>query len=441
MKAITFLGTGDYKETIYYLGEKTSSPTNLFPKVLCEFFQPEKLLVMVTKQAKEKWFENLREQLQPLCLNPVAVDIPEGHKVEDLWQIFGELTKHLDENDEVIFDITHSFRTLPFLAFIAASYLRVAKNVKIKGIYYGAWEARMPQPHGESTLQRDPVDLSQVFDLTPFLNLLDWTTATDQFVKTGNAEALSKLIQHSEELGNTELQGLSSSVNRIALGLDTLRPLCVMEESAKLSEKIQIAEFKINSNLPQLIPLLKKIENDYSQFSLASPKKKDPNTSKIRLAKQLRMVEWYEKRGRWLQALSLARESIVSLICYLLELDALDKNNRDVAEKLINSFYSDNNNIYNQNNQHEELDEYYKARWSRVLEENLRENLHKFWGGKANRIYFRLGKSQPDLTSLRNDVMHAGQKDTSKSVERTIDETKQILSDFRKVITEILTKR
>jgi uncharacterized protein YukE len=76
-----------------------------------------------------------------------------------------------------------------------------------------------------------------------------------------------------------------------------------------------------------------------------------------------------------------------------------------------------------------------------VLEENLRENLHKFWGGKANRIYFRLGKSQPDLTSLRNDVMHAGQKDTSKSVERTIDETKQILSDFRKVITEILTKR
>lgn len=428
MKAITFLGTGKYKETTYYFGTKTASPANLFPKVLCEFFEPKEILVMVTKQAKDMWFGELKSQLKPLCLEPTPVDIPEGHKVEDLWVIFGELTKHLKEKDEVIFDITHSFRTLPLLSFLAASYLRVAKNVTIKGIYYGAWEARKPQPPPDNPFSSSPTDLSPIFDLTPFIKLLDWTTATDQFIKTGDAKSLSELIQNTD--GKQEkLNELALSLNNIALGLNTLRPLYVMEESAKLKRKIQAAELEIKSDLPQLIPLLERIEKDYSQFSLASPKTNQERTNIKRLTNQLRMVEWYEKRGRWVHALSLARESIVSLVCFRLNKNALSENDRERVGKLINKYYSTEKNIP------------YRANWKAAINDNLREALHRFWGGEVNRKHFSLDNSQPDLASLRNDVMHAGQLETSKPIEQTVQETQKILKEFKNVVGEILTQK
>lgn len=429
MKAITFLGTTKYKETTYYFGNKVASPTNLFPKVLCEFFQPEKILVMVTKQAKDMWFDELQNQLKPLCLEPEPVVIPEGHEVKDLWEVFSELTNHLNEEDEVIFDITHSFRTLPLLSFLAASYLRVAKNVTIKGIYYGAWEARKPQPPPDNPSSSNPSDRSPVFDLTPFIKLLDWTTATDQFIKTGEAESLSELIRATDGTQETRLNELAFSINKIALGLNSLRPLSVMEESARLSRKIKDAKLEIESGLPQLIPLLERIEKDYSQFALLSPKTNEKRSNIRRLTNQLRMVEWYEKRGRWVHALSLARESIVSLVCFLLNKNALSENDRDKVGKLINKYYSTESDIP------------YKAGWKTAINDSSREALHKFWGGDANRKQFGLKDSQPDLASLRNDVMHAGQIETSKPIEQTIQETRQILKEFKKVVGEILERK
>lgn len=432
MKAITFLGTGRYKETTYIYSDDEAPVTEIFPVALCHFFKPDELLVLVTKDAEKMWFENFNNQCSAKlkkCPFVRPIKIPDGHSVEDLWKIFGELTKHLSEKDEVIFDITHSFRTLPFLSFLAASFLRVAKDVRIKGIYYGAWEARKPPPPADNPFYSNPTDKSPVFNLTPFLNLLEWTTATDQFVKTGNAESLSKLIHQTDTKGETTLQELSKSINKIAVGLNTLRPLSVMEESANLSSRIQEASEETKANLPQLVPLLEKIEKDYSQFSLASPKSNDAQTNKKRLAKHLRMVEWYEKRERWIQALSLARESIVSLICFILNKDALKENDRDRVGKLINKFYSTERGIP------------YKADWENALDENLRESLHKLWGNEANRNHFGLDDSQPDLASLRNDVLHAGQVDTSKPVEQTIEETKQVLREFKKVVGEILKNK
>ncbi|MBC7225311.1 MAG: TIGR02221 family CRISPR-associated protein, partial [Anaerolineae bacterium] len=51
MKALSFLGTGNYQETTYvFRGEECR--THLFPKALCEFFRPSDLLVFVTEEAE-----------------------------------------------------------------------------------------------------------------------------------------------------------------------------------------------------------------------------------------------------------------------------------------------------------------------------------------------------------------------------------------------------
>jgi len=334
MKAITFLGTGRYKETTYYFGDKTASPTNLFPKVLCEFFQPEEILVMVTKQAKVMWFDELKNQLKPLCLEPTPVDIPEGHKVEDLWEIFGSLTTHLNEKDEVIFDITHSFRTLPFLSFLAASYLRVAKNVIIGGIYYGAWEARSPQPPPDEPFSSSPTDLSPVFELTPFIKLLDWTTATEKFLTTGNAQGLADLLEQSHQTSwhnappenqqdlPYQLKNLGSTLNDLSLALALTRPKEVSRKAENLKLKLASSINELEKWPKPFVMLLEKVRESYSQFS-----KNDLET-------QRKLVGWYIERKRVTQSVTLAREWLVSVVCKLLNKDVIE--GRDDAETLLN---------------------------------------------------------------------------------------------------------
>jgi len=61
-KAITFLGTFNYAETTYFLNEKTCR-TNLFPEALNSFFSPDEILVFLTKDAEDKYLENLTDRL------------------------------------------------------------------------------------------------------------------------------------------------------------------------------------------------------------------------------------------------------------------------------------------------------------------------------------------------------------------------------------------
>ncbi|MGQ9462826.1 MAG: CRISPR-associated DxTHG motif protein, partial [Candidatus Fervidibacter sp.] len=68
----------------------------------------------------------------------------------------------------------HAFRSLPLIVFTVAVYLRRTKNVTIRHIVYGAYEAREPF--------RDPPqpeDQAQIFDLTPLLDLLDWLSRAE----------------------------------------------------------------------------------------------------------------------------------------------------------------------------------------------------------------------------------------------------------------------
>lgn len=43
------------------------------------------------------------------------------------------------EGDEIIFDITHSFRSIPMLAITIMNYAKVLKNCKLKEVYAEKW--------------------------------------------------------------------------------------------------------------------------------------------------------------------------------------------------------------------------------------------------------------------------------------------------------------
>ena len=403
MKAISFLGLGNYEVTTFeYRGDKCR--TCLFPVALCHFHRPAELLVMVTEQAKKKWFDKLKEELQPTGIVPEPVDIPEGHSIDDLWTIFHRLTDHLEEEEELLFDITYSFRTLPFLAFLAASYLRVVKRVNLKGVFYGAWEARQPQ--SKPAL---PTDLSPVFDLSPFTELLSLTAATDQFVKTGSAESLALLLRRTDSSSP-----LADSLMGIAQGLHLLRPAEVMKGAEALPNLINKAVPAVSETTPPIVSLIQRVNKEYGTFGLSSATDFNDN-AKAALVRQLRMVKWYADKGQFVHALSMAREWIPSLLCWHFAADPMDVREREDMELLLRGGVDKDRTTDTIVKQSPRLSE-----WE-MLDNARRKKLTNLWGGTLK------------LAHLRNDVLHSGFRKNPRTAQEIADDTRKVVEELKAI--------
>jgi hypothetical protein len=226
----------------------------------------------------------------------------------------------------VVFDITYGFRSLPLLTFIAAAYLQKTKDIKLTAIVYGAFEAAYDREDGTR--------VTPVFELTPFIDLLDWMIATDKFVTTGDAQGLADLLKKSQRTlwRNTapknkknlprQLLGLGSALNDLSLALALTRPQEVSDKATNLETKLNLSISELEQWSQPFIVLLEKVRTNYSQFSQND------------LETQRKLIGWYVERERITQSVTLAREWLVSVACQSLNKDVIE--GRDEAEKLLN---------------------------------------------------------------------------------------------------------
>ena len=164
-KAITFLGTRPIK-TNYIFPDGREYEAPFFGVALANFVPGLRMRVFVTATTKEQSLPMFQNAVAKSVTDMQSVDIPDGRNDEELWTIFQSVVDAVEPEEQLIFDITHGFRSLPFLSFLAVTYLRVVKHIQLKGVYYGNFEAR----DQSVTPNRTPV-----IDLTPFVDLLDWT--------------------------------------------------------------------------------------------------------------------------------------------------------------------------------------------------------------------------------------------------------------------------
>ena len=83
------------------------------------------------------------------------------------------------------FDITHGLRLFPLVGLLAAAFLRSGLSVDLQAVLYGAFDVR----DRGVTPNRTPM-----FDLSPMLALLEWSTAADRFNRTGDSRYLASLV-------------------------------------------------------------------------------------------------------------------------------------------------------------------------------------------------------------------------------------------------------
>jgi CRISPR-associated DxTHG motif protein len=321
MKLITFLGITDYEE-VEYRWHDLSKPTKFVQEALVHWLKPEATCVLLTEKARARHWNDLSQRLQGHT-QIVEVDIPDGKSEEELWEIFEAISKAVQEGDEIVFDITHGFRSLPMIAMLTIAYLKQVKGVKVQHVVYGVYERDNP--------------MAPILDLTPFADLLDWLAAAKMFITTGDSSELGRLIQevqndayrnrgaYGENLPRA-LKNFGIALEEVSNDLLLARVPNLPNSVSNLIEKQKRASAEVSQWAPPLRLLLDKIAAAYAPFQDDS------------LPTQATLIRWYLDHNHIVQAMTLAREWVVSYHLHKEGKDWRDPHEREWMEQLLREF-------------------------------------------------------------------------------------------------------
>ncbi len=399
MKAITFLGTGRYEETVYTWDDRKSTPTQFFPIAVWELFEPDEFCVFVTPRARTAHWHALQKQ----CATRIVlheVPIPNGESEAELWEIFDAVVSAVEEDDTVLFDITHAFRSIPLIVLLAVAYLKTARGVTLGRIVYGAFEASDRE-----------AGTTPVFDITPMASLLDWLAALHLFRETGRGGELAGLLRQIQAGAHRSGQAdapeglipVGQSLLRLSEDLRLIRPLDALEQARVLSGQLETER-------------LAEIDTWAKPFTLVAPLVQaeaarlagEPAISN--LVGQAALLDWYVTHEQPVQALTLAREMVVSWVARELgESDLCSEAARKRAEALLNWWGCQ------------------RARKSYRGELSEREIATLAWSEERGK---EVGTLWNALAEPRNDVNHAGMRPQA-------DSARTLQSKVRKLITGV----
>lgn len=415
-KFISFLGAIPYEPARYYFSGDSSmmaSPTPyvqeaIFEKALADWQPADKVVIFTTEEAKNKNYHHRITRKEGLLENKglehvlkrlnnqgqigsfEAASIPNGNTEEEIWEVFQAVFQHIEDGDELYFDITFGFRSLPMLGIVLLDYARTLRQVEVRKIFYGNFEAgRVRQKPGQ--LVEAPV-----LDLTSFAQLQDWTAASRLFLQGGNAEPIADLAeQHNPE---------------ISRNLRLFAPAILTCRGMQLARDIDISSFKqlvdTSLGLPiaaQLRPLLSKIQEKLAPFSTG-------NTRNGLIA-----VRWCIDNGLIQQGYTFLLETIISLALErIFEEDMLaDLNYRNAVSAALNGISPNN----------------------KKLRISIPKPEYEFicdYIGRCNGLA-ELFQQLTGKKGLRNDINHCGFRDTYASPATLKEELTGLYEQFLEI--------
>jgi CRISPR-associated protein, TM1812 family len=412
---LSFLGKTDYKECFYTFKKEKSKNVKFVQNAIVEIFENnfDKRYILCTKSAKEKHYDSL---VRELGYNFEAVDISEDITEKGIWEIFQQIYDVLNENDEIVFDITHSFRFMPMLGITLLQMAKFLKNVKVKKVFYGAFEiSRLSENSNGKEIKEAPI-----IDITSFSMLQDWILAGYTLVNTGRAEEIQKLAKNDltpilkESKGKNEealnFRKIADKIQQMTLNFRTNRgnEIIAAREMKNINESVK--EIKESSLLKPFKLLIENIYSDTKKF-------KYRNEENI-----IYNIQWCIDKDLIQQGMTMLQEGIATLI--LKEIGESDK-------------YEDIN---------------VRGEISKILQKlnnlKIEENIEKIKSELEKKILNvkkinELSKIFADISGIRNDINHAGfrpspldAKDFKIKLEEEFKKFKEIWENRNNVIEQ-----
>ena len=439
---IAALGTSCYNTCNYQLNNKTAT-TSFIQEALLSilgFGEGDKATILLTDSARKiNWEDNTYNANNILTLQRFAsesealpaegdqkkglhsilqrkfpsvsvkdITIPDGKTEDEIWRTFEIVYEQISENDVIYFDITNCFRSLPVLAMTILTYSKALKNNTIKGIYYGALEAK-----NKST------GIVPVFDLTACNDIMDWTVAADSFIQYGHSARIGELCKNSSDKAFTKTwKNKLRKVVKLTNCIETSRGMEKEGVSNKENSiKKAYMDFKDSSLQVQnsdsvekiVLPLYEKIEERAAVFDKKS-------NFEIGMA----TVEWSIQNGMIQQGFTALLETIKTFLCNQYGIEEHDYETREcVVANVLNTIKRCNNamkseinsvslreQILEKESSYQELKKYFDDEKTAECVRSCKD--------KARQLAFEVPKSlvalYGEISDYRNDMNHFGFK-------------------------------
>jgi len=406
---LSFLGTGNYTECNYTRDSLISANKKFVQEALLELYckdwtADDKAFIFITEEAEKiNWIGNDCNGLQSkiekmnLDLEIIPVPIPTGSKKNytkeeierDIWGIFTEVVKRLNNDDNLYLDITHAFRFIPMLGLVILNYSKLLYNTTIEKIFYGAFEV-LGNPKDVENILIEKRN-APIVELTDFSLLQDWSLATSDFIKYGYSERVISLTRtYAKKLKGNEKQiteKFAKLLERITKIFTTLRgrKLVIARDFIELQGKTE--ELSKISKLPVLKSLLDLIKNKLSSFVADD------------ILNGFRAIDWTFEHQLIQQSYTLLQEMIKTCLCHIWKnkygFDYTNKKNRELISSVIGL-------------KDTELEKQPDL-WRGDLGDNktIGEQVMK------ETLVNELSKVFKELTGLRNSMNHGGFTDTN----------------------------
>jgi hypothetical protein len=306
------IGLGRYVGTTYGFEDGTTQDADYFLYAITQHIKPDHLIVVATDKAKEPDLKNnkpspLAELNEWIALENVpttVIDIPNGKDRNEAWVIFNAIVEKYDvmfpkgsAQPEVYMDVTNGLRSIPILMLSIARYLQRSRQIDLRGIFYGAFDA----------VERSE-NVKPVYQVDSFMTVLDWASAVDTFLTTGNSVHLAEMLE-MQNLAIENADEIADSLRDLSTALDLVR----IEQIHQCADSLVKAISKVNTEDMAaegriIVELLHRLQSEFEPLAIATPQA----NMRTFLKKNLKLVLWYSNRNRYQDAMLIAREWILT---------------------------------------------------------------------------------------------------------------------------------
>ncbi len=352
---LSFLGTGPldsketrtYKTAEYHMGEENLGNYPFVASALKKYYQTDSVLLVGTvhsmweevyrwfntdagKEVDEETYFRIANECEasdyrsPLQITDQAAieqalgndskvilikyGINEAEVMENINIILG-LQQYLRTNDELIVDITHSFRSLPMFMMNLLIYLQNVspKKITISHIHYGMLE------------MNKELGYAPIIDLKAMMQVNDWITGAYSFSMFGNAYKISRLMEEEDKGVSTLLYDFSNLMN--------LNDLFNIQNIAQRLSAIKNKEYDTLLPTLTITPIVNSFVKSFGTRGKQS-------------MFQLKVARWQLDHKKYAQALLTVNEAIITYVCEELGLDWSDYDNREGCKGELKNYHS-----------------------------------------------------------------------------------------------------
>lgn len=331
---ISFLGTNNYVQCRYDIDGVVSAPVRFVQEALIEhvckdWTEEDRIFIFCTSKEKTgedgskeiNWFDNghsqamdnsektgLQHRLQDLQVRIGLKaqieehDIDAGFSEKETWNIFDTVYAQLQSGDQIYFDVTHAFRSIPLFSIVLFNYSRFMIETHLVSIMYGAFEKLGPI----YKVRELPVEqrVAPIIDLTNIARLQEYNQIASSLKDFGKVKQLKDAIAKNQESASDQtIRNLADSISELDEYIATINLKEIRK--GKFIRKFRCNYKNVKKKVAKPIcNILDELNKETADFV------EENSYRNIEAA-----INWTIKHDMLMQAYPLAEEYIVMRVC------------------------------------------------------------------------------------------------------------------------------